>query len=43
VALGSYGGAFLEGYYLGGTAAFEQWADRRRGELARRYRGSAGG
>jgi TolB-like protein/DNA-binding SARP family transcriptional activator/tetratricopeptide (TPR) repeat protein len=37
-ALGSYGGAFLEGCHLGGTAAFEQWTDRRRGELARRFR-----
>jgi TolB-like protein/DNA-binding SARP family transcriptional activator/Flp pilus assembly protein TadD len=37
-ALRIYGGAFLDGCHLGGTPAFEQWVDRRRAEIARRFR-----
>lgn len=37
-ALTLYGGAFLEGFHLGGTTAFQTWVDRRRAELGRLHR-----
>lgn len=37
-ALTLYGGAFLEGFHLGGTSAFQTWVDRRRAELGRLHR-----
>lgn len=36
-AVAHYGGAFLEGFHLGGSVEFERWATRRRERLRQRY------
>lgn len=41
-AVDLYGGPFLDGFRLKGSAAFEKWTDRERGRLARRYREALG-
>lgn len=37
-AVDLYAGPFLDGFVLGGSSAFEKWADRESERLARRYR-----
>ena len=39
-AVGVYGGAFLDGFFLKDVPAFEQWADLERHRLARRLSGA---
>jgi serine/threonine-protein kinase len=36
-AIGLYGGPFLDGFYLNGAPAFEQWMETERGRLERAY------
>lgn len=38
-AVDHYGGAFLEGFHLGGSVEFERWTTRRRERLRQRYLG----